>query len=77
MKNNSLQGIPRQSRLGGGASTARVSAWSGGQDSASLVVRLPPKKKKKKKRKKNNNLQTASGITHLTFHNLNSWFQGP
>ena len=77
MKNNSLQGIPQQSRLGGSASTARVSAWSGSQDSASLVVRLPPEKKKKKKRKKNSNLQTASGITHLTFHNLNSWFQGP
>ena len=51
MKNNSLQGNPQQSRLGGGASTARFSAWSGNQDSASLVVRLPPKKKKKKKEK--------------------------
>jgi len=57
MKNNSLQGIPQQSRLGGSASTARVSAWSGSQDSASLVVRLPPEKKKKKKRKKRKTFQ--------------------
>lgn len=77
MKNNSLQGIVQQSRLGGGGSTARFSAWPGNQDSASLV-RLPRKEEeKRKKRKKNDNLQTSSGKTHLTFHNLSSWFQGP